>query len=182
MSHGGEPTEKSGAVHPAALTNDELLAACELRFTRRSGPGGQHRNKVETAVIVKHLPSGISAEAHEERSQAENRRVALFRLRLLLAVELRCTSSTDRQAHQPSSLWQSRRRGTRIAVASEHRDFPSLLAEALDALALHGYQPADAAQQLAVTTSQLIALLRQYPPALATLNAHRATSGKPPLK
>lgn len=170
------------AIHPATLADDELLAACEVRFTRRSGPGGQHRNKVETAAVLKHLPTGIVAEAGEERSQAENRRVALFRLRLRLAVEVRSEPRADGASLAPSPLWQSRRKGTRIAVASDHRDFPSLLAEALDALALHGYQPAAAAEQLGVTSSQLIALLRQHPPALATLNAHRATIGKPPLK
>jgi hypothetical protein len=164
--------------HPASLGDDELLAACEVRFTRRSGPGGQHRNKVETAVILHHLPSGLSAEAHEQRSQAENRRMALFRLRLRLALELR-TQPTD---SSPSALWQARRQGMRISVATEHRDFPSLIAEALDALALHAYVPKAAADQLGISASQLIRLLRQYPPALAALNTQRQTLGKPPLK
>jgi hypothetical protein len=168
--------------HPAALDDEELLAACEIRFTRRSGPGGQHRNKVETAVILKHVPSGVSAEAHEERSQAENRRAALFRLRLRLALEVRTACAADAPAPLPSALWQARRRGTRLAVASAHRDFPSLLAEALDALARHGYQATPAAEQLGVTASQLVGLLRQHPPALASLNAHRAAEGKGPLK
>ena len=86
-----------------------------------------------------------------------------------------------RQSRGPGAA-QGSSRGTRIAVASDHRDFPSLLAEALDALALHAYQPSAAAEQLGVTSSQLIALLRQHPPALALLNTHRATIGKPPLK
>ena len=37
-------------IHPAALPFDALLKECEVRRLRRSGPGGQHRNKVETAV------------------------------------------------------------------------------------------------------------------------------------
>lgn len=164
--------------HPASLSDSELLTACEIRFTRRGGPGGQHRNKVETAVILLHKPSGISAEAHEERSQAENRRVALFRLRLRLAVELRSES----RATSPSELWRSRRQGTRISVATAHRDLPTLIAEALDALAQNAYLPAAAAEMLGVSVSQLIGLLRQHPPALARLNAHRQSLGKPPLK
>lgn len=54
----------------------------ELRFETMlaTGPGGQHVNKTETAVRVVHLPTGISAFASEERSQYQNKRLALARL------------------------------------------------------------------------------------------------------
>ena len=58
--------------HPAALSPEELLHQCRARRTRRSGPGGQHRNKVETAGVLTHAPTGVQAEANERRSQAEN--------------------------------------------------------------------------------------------------------------
>jgi peptide chain release factor len=52
---------------------------------RSSGPGGQHVNKTESCVRVLHLPTGLMAIAREERSQQQNRRLALARLAGLLA-------------------------------------------------------------------------------------------------
>lgn len=48
---------------------------------KSSGPGGQRKNKTETAVRLTHLPSGITVIATEHRSQAENRKLAFKRLR-----------------------------------------------------------------------------------------------------
>lgn len=51
---------------------------------KSGGPGGQRKNKVETAIRLKHLPSGITVVATEHRSQVENKRLAFKRLRELL--------------------------------------------------------------------------------------------------
>jgi protein subunit release factor B len=48
---------------------------------RSSGPGRQRKNKTETAVRLKHLPSGITVTATEHRFQSQNRRLAFERLR-----------------------------------------------------------------------------------------------------
>ena len=47
--------------HPAMLDDGALLKQCEANFGRASGPGGQHRNKVETAATLTHTPTGLSA-------------------------------------------------------------------------------------------------------------------------
>ena len=67
----------------------ELARDCEVSFFRASGPGGQHRNKVETGVRVVHLPTGTIAAATEERSQSRNREKALERLREKLVRKLK---------------------------------------------------------------------------------------------
>jgi hypothetical protein len=150
------------------------MAECEIRRTRRSGPGGQNRNKVETAVVLVHRSTGIGAEASERRSQVENLSVALFRLRLNLALKLRCPWISGAA---PSSLWQSRCHEGRITVSPDHDDFPALLAEALDVLAAHGFEPRPAAEALGCTASQLTRLLKVEPSALSLVNEQRRKGG-----
>ncbi len=161
-------------MHPASLTNEQLLRQCDLRTDRRSGPGGQHRNKVETAVIVAHRATGILAEASERRSQADNRRVAIFRLRLALAVAYRTPFEVGAK---PSELWQSRVHGRRLSVSASSESFPALLAELLDHLQAVSFSLRDSSKHFAVSSTQLIKLLRSHPPALAKVNAYRLAGG-----
>jgi protein subunit release factor A len=55
-----------------------------VEFYRASGPGGQHRNTTDSAVRLRHLPTGIVVHASENRSQLRNREVAMERLRAAL--------------------------------------------------------------------------------------------------
>ena len=57
----------------------------KIEFLRSSGPGGQNVNKVETAVRIVHLPTGIVASSQIERSQMRNRERALLLLKAKLA-------------------------------------------------------------------------------------------------
>ena len=75
---------RRAAAEALRLDEDALERACEETFFVGSGPGGQHRNKAATAVRLFHPPSGLTVTATERRSQAQNRSVALLRLRAAL--------------------------------------------------------------------------------------------------
>src|SRR4051812_28502971 len=62
-------------------SDEELLRECEVETFRAGGPGGQHVNKVETAVRLHHVPSGLVVTCREERSQHRNKSNCLRRLR-----------------------------------------------------------------------------------------------------
>jgi protein subunit release factor B len=79
----------------------------DLEFFIASGPGGQHRNKVETGVRLTHRPSGISVTATERRSQHANREVAFERMAARLE-ELQQVSP-PRKPTRPTAASRERR-------------------------------------------------------------------------
>lgn len=167
-------------THPTRLDEQALWKQCSIAFGRASGPGGQHRNKTETAATITHDPTGVSAAATERRSQQVNRSVALKRLRMKLARTVRC--SIHREKYQPSELWRSRRQGTKMPVNPKHWDYAALLAEALDVVYARGFDVAGAAGVLGVTMSQLTKLLRHDRASFAAVNEGRTERGLPPLR
>lgn len=118
------PTEKRGRVHTSTVTvavlPEESLETMEIRerdliwrTTRGSGPGGQHRNKTDSCVILTHRPTGISVRCEAERSQQRNRDLALRLVRHKL-YEAEAHSRAERRNAQRSSQIGSGMRGDKI--------------------------------------------------------------------
>lgn len=165
-------------MHPVFLPESSLLAECKLTLLRGSGPGGQNRNKVETAVELLHLPSGCRGQASERRSQKENREVALHRLREQLAIHVRTDPSNE-------GLLVTNRYTDglgRINVSESNWDWPIVLAELLNRLSKHEWELPPLASEMQSTTSQIIKLLRKTHSAMELVNAHRRTLGRSTLR
>jgi protein subunit release factor B len=62
-------------------SDEALLKECEVDTFRSSGPGGQHVNKTESGVRLKHLPTGVVVSSQQERSQHVNKAICLRKLR-----------------------------------------------------------------------------------------------------
>ena len=172
-----------------ALDDAALLAQCEVNIHRASGPGGQHRNKVSTAVRLLHRPTGISAQACDSRSQHENRRRALQRLRMNLACRVRRPLAAEALVvpevvrsclHAvPGGSGGAERR---LQVGRKDRRFWPVAQFLLDLLEACDGRLAGAAGRLGISTSNLVSVLAQDRHLLGAAQELRRRHGRGPIK
>ena len=114
-----------GSEKPPSTDLEALARDCDIEFTRAGGPGGQHRNKAETAVRITHRPSGVTVVASERRSQARNKMVGLKRLAdKLVAIERERVLSRQREnrlATRPTKGANQRRLESKRHVGEKKR-------------------------------------------------------------
>jgi len=159
---GGEEACSSRRNAWLRLDDVALLKGCQQERYRASGPGGQRRNKVETAIRLHHRSSGLVAQAEESRYLEENRSRALRRLRERMALELRVPFDLDAPPSVPELLAQRGPKG-RLSVNPRNRGYPIIVATVLDALEAAEGSYAKAARALGLTTSQVMRFLRSDP-------------------
>jgi hypothetical protein len=144
------------------LDDAALLKECHQERYRASGPGGQRRNKVETAIRLHHRPSGLKSQAEESRSPEENRTRAIRRLRERMALELRAPVDLEAPSPVPEFVELRGPRGG-LSVNRRNRAYPIIVATVLDALEAAEGSYAKAARALGLTTSQVLRFLRSDP-------------------
>ena len=173
------------------LDDAALLAQCDIHTYRSSGPGGQHRNKVSSAVRLRHRATGITAHGDDSRSQHENKALAIKRLRMDFALQLR--RPVDKVAGEipavvreclfvPRGKAVTTRDLKRLQVGRKDHRFWPVAAALLDILDAFEGRIADAAAWLGITTSNLVSTFQDDRHLLAAAQAMRKKHGLGPLK
>jgi hypothetical protein len=157
------------------LDDDELLLAqCKLATFRGPGPGGQKRNKTSSAVRLTHVSTGIAATAGESRSQAQNRRMALERLRMNLVLSQRTPLSTVPSIRRQLDAVLD---GVAFPVGKSNPRHCQVLAFVLDLLAMHDFSISACAQDLGITTGALAKFLLDDSRVRGYVNQNRQALG-----
>lgn len=170
------------------MSDEQLMKQCEMSTFKVSGPGGQHRNKRESAVRIKHLPTGIIGQASEDRSQHKNRAAAMARLRTLLALKVR--SSVDLDTYTPPlELLQilptkSTIRGSDCGsrIGPNNSKFALGMQALLDLIVAFNGSVADTAKKLGLSTGSLSRLILSDDALRMAVNEYRASKGLKNLK
>lgn len=160
-------------------TDDALIAQCEVDRYRASGPGGQHRNKTESAVRLRHKLTGVSAIGEDSRSQAENKLHAVRRLRAAIALEIRepATAISPRLAALAAAGTAPLGGKTRLTG-----EYWAAIGELLDLVVANNLEIGTTAQQLGITTGALSKLLLHDEQVGRALNDLRRAKGMRPLR
>lgn len=167
-----------------ALDDKSLLAQCDVNTTKASGPGGQHRNKVSSAIRMRHRPTGITSQGHDSRSQSDNKKLALQRMRMKIACERRRPVDTSPGAIPPlvRECIFTPRGGKRSAAMrmeigrKDHRFWPAA-AFLLDLLEASAGRLAEASAILDISTSNLTHILKSNRHLLAATQILRKRHG-----
>lgn len=147
------------------LDDDALLRRCRQETYRASGPGGQHRNKTDSAVRLSLLDGAVVATCADHRSQHRNRSEALRRLRVILALEIREPVPPG----PDTELWQGSWK-----LGKKDRRYAGFLAHVLDVLDHNDWAVGEAARSMGTSTGKLIRILSHDPQAWNAVNNARA--------
>lgn len=165
------------------LSDDALIAQCEVDRYRASGPGGQHRNKTESAVRLRHKLLGVQAIGEDSRSQSENKLHAVRRLRSSIALEVR--EPVRLEGYKPPPRLAALVAGGTAPLGAKTRltgAYWAGIAELLDLLVANNLEIGTSAQLLGISTGALSKLLLHDDQVGRVLNDLRRAAGMRPLR
>ncbi|MEO8706607.1 MAG: peptide chain release factor-like protein [Kofleriaceae bacterium] len=164
-------------------SDDALIAQCEVDRYRASGPGGQHRNKTDSAVRLRHKPSGVTAIGEDSRSQAENKMHAVRRLRSAIALDVR--EPVVLEGFVPSPRLAAFVAAGTPPLGARTRltgEFWAAIGELLDLLVAGSLEIGTTAQRLGITTGAMSKLLLHDDQVARAVNDLRRAASMRPLR
>jgi hypothetical protein len=170
-------------AHYLLASDDALIAQCEVDRYRASGPGGQHRNKTESAVRLRHKLSGVTAIGEDSRSQSENKLHAVRRLRSAIALEVREPVAIE--TFVPSARLAAFVAAGTAPLGAKTKltgEYWAAIGELLDLLVAGQLEIGTTAQRLGITTGALSKLLLHDDQVGRVVNDLRRGKGMRPLR
>jgi hypothetical protein len=164
-------------------SDDQLIAQCEVDRYRASGPGGQHRNKTESAVRLRHKLTGVSAIGEDSRSQSENKLHAVRRLRSAIALEVREPVVVD--GYVPSARLAAFVAAGTAPLGAKTRltgGYWAAIGELLDLIVANNLEIGTSAQLLEISTGALSKLLLHDDAVARVVNDLRRARAMRPLR
>jgi len=172
-------------MRTAALlaSDDALIAQCEVDRYRASGPGGQHRNKTESAIRLRHRLTHTTAIGEDSRSQSENKLHAVRRLRAAIALSVR--EPVPLEGFAPSPRLAALVANGTAPLGKQTRltgEYWAAIAELLDLLVAGELEIGTTAHRLGITTGALSKLLLHDDQVARAVNDLRRAKAMRPLR
>lgn len=149
------------------LQDGEILAECAKLPLNASGAGGQKRDRKYSGIRLTHNPTGVQVVSTATRSRARNEADALAKLRMAIALEIRCPWDADRL--------------TNIELPKNRRPAPTAVADLFDLLESCEFRVGEVAKTLGVSTSRLVKFLAKDKMVWRRVNERRTAMGLSPL-
>jgi protein subunit release factor B len=158
------------------MDDADMLAQSTVDKYRARGPGGQKRNKTDSAVRIRHHPTELIAIAVESRSQHQNRAKAIKRLRQMIALHVRV--AIDLPTYKPSeTMAECIVRGQQLQVGRRDRRYNLVAAEVLDLIVATKGRLSESAEALGVSTGNLSKFIAKDLKLKARVNEIRKAEG-----
>ena len=181
MREATHPSQPSDRTRWLTAKPRDLLGECDVHTYRASGPGGQKRNKTDSAVRLRHRPTDLTVVGTESRSQHENRARAVRRLRMAIALGVRESPESEAEGW-PAPLGHYVGPDGHLRISPRNADYPHVVARVLDVLHAARGRVGEAARTLGTTTGQLARLITTDPKLLSAANQLRALHDRAPLR
>ncbi len=149
------------------MSDEELLSHCKTGHYIATGNGGQKRNKTSSAVRLSLNDSDISVTASEDRQQSVNKKRAIRKMRIAIAMEMR----------EEVKAWQGQ-----LDMNPKNAQYPLFVAFLTDSLFEYNWQVSEVAKSMDISTGKLIKIIAKDDTLWQYVNKERQKNGYKPLK